>query len=136
MSLPSLQMVKCQHEHSNLSPFPLKTELTGIVQIHLGQVKVGETRYIQCILFSSLTLSNPQKTPTAISSLEDSSSSNPAFTHAKELRKEAIADLQKRWRCSIHSKDKDIMCWQSDDGICYELTFQQLGFWAIEIVRL
>ena len=47
-----------------------------------------------------------------------------------------MADLQKRWKCTLHSKNKDAFCWQSDDGICYELTFNNLGFWAIEIVRL
>jgi len=69
-----------------------------------------------------------------VSSLEDSMLSNPAFAHAKELRKEAMGDLQKHWRCSIHSKDRDSFCWQLDGGLCYKLTFQQLGFWAIEIV--
>lgn len=47
-----------------------------------------------------------------------------------------MADLQKRWKCVLHSKNKDAFCWQSDEGICYELTFNQLGYWAIEIVSL
>ena len=47
-----------------------------------------------------------------------------------------MADLQKRWKCVLHSKNKDTFCWQSDDGICYELTFNQLGYWAIEIVSI
>ena len=47
--------------------------------------------------------------------------------------KTMIADLQKCWKCTTHSKDKEKCCWQSE-GICYELSFNHLGFWAIEIV--
>ena len=68
-----------------------------------------------------------------VSSLEDQSS-NSALSNNIDLRKAAVADLQKRWRCSFHSKDgKDTICWQSE-GLCYEISISQLGYWAIEIV--
>lgn len=69
----------------------------------------------------------------------DNSSQDPsiaAFRQVQDLRKATLADLQKHWKCKLHSKDKDAFCWQSNDNICYELSFNQLGFWAIEIVRL
>jgi hypothetical protein len=52
------------------------------------------------------------------------------------LQKAAVADLQKHWKCALHSKNSDTFCWQSDEGICYELLYQQIGFWAIEMVSI
>ena len=70
----------------------------------------------------------------AQSMIDDQAPKILMFRKAKETQKTTVAELHKCWTCSIHSKDKDILCWQSDDGLCYELTFQHLGFWAIEIV--
>ncbi|KAH9955210.1 hypothetical protein BGW80DRAFT_1467220 [Lactifluus volemus] len=63
-------------------------------------------------------------------------SSNPS-THTQMSQKVAVADLQQRWKCLLHSKTKETFCWQSpqSNSICYELTFTQLGLWAMEIVR-
>lgn len=46
-----------------------------------------------------------------------------------------IAELQKRWHCDLHSKDKDAYCYQDVGSVCYELTIQNMTFWALEIVR-
>jgi hypothetical protein len=52
-----------------------------------------------------------------------------------ERRSNIIRDLQARWRCELHSKNKDITCWnEHDTGICYELAIPDLGYWAVEIV--
>jgi hypothetical protein len=48
--------------------------------------------------------------------------------------KDVVVALQKHWRYSIHSKDKDVLCWPSDKGVCYDLPYQELGFWAVKIV--
>ena len=69
-----------------------------------------------------------------MSGKEDSSSNAPEPNYAQRVIKETLADLQKHWKCSIHSKNKECFCWQFE-GICYELSFNQLGFWAVEIVR-
>jgi hypothetical protein len=63
----------------------------------------------------------------------DGSSSVPEGHHSQRKIKTMIADLQKRWKCEIHSKEKEKYCWKSE-GICYELSHNNLGFWAIEIV--
>lgn len=44
-----------------------------------------------------------------------------------------IGELQQRWKCQIHSKDKDVYCY-NDGHMCYILTIQNIGFWALEIV--
>jgi hypothetical protein len=52
-----------------------------------------------------------------------------------EQRRKAISDLQVRWRCEFHSKDKDVPCWnENGGGICYTLANHNLGYWAVEIV--
>ena len=63
----------------------------------------------------------------------DGTSNVPEDNHAQKAIKTTIADLQKRWKCDIHSKEKEKHCWQSE-GICHELSFNHFGFWAIEIV--
>jgi hypothetical protein len=51
-----------------------------------------------------------------------------------EQRGKVIGELQVRWRCELHSKDKDsVSCWKDKD-ICYVLANQNLNYWAIEIV--
>ncbi|KAH9955581.1 hypothetical protein BGW80DRAFT_1258085 [Lactifluus volemus] len=64
------------------------------------------------------------------------STSRPGATSA-DKQKVAVADLQQRWKCLLHSKTKETFCWQSpqSNSICYEFTFTQLGLWAMEIVR-
>lgn len=66
----------------------------------------------------------------------DTNNPSSTFRQVDELRKATVGDLEERWKCVLHSKNKDAFCWQSDDGICYELTYNQLGFWAVEIVSL
>lgn len=63
----------------------------------------------------------------------DDSASNVPENHAQTAIKNTIADLQKHWKCAIHSKEKDKYCWKFE-GICRELSFNNLGFWAVEIV--
>jgi hypothetical protein len=70
----------------------------------------------------------------AFSSLEDNLRSNPELVNMVDECKDMVTALWKCWRCSIHSKDKDILCWPSDKGVCYDLPYQELGFWAVEIV--
>lgn len=90
------------------------------------------------ILFSFVVIESLQKTASSAQSSIDTcdNPSSAAFQRVQELRKATMAELQTRWKCTLHSKNKDAFCWQSDDGICYELTFNHLGFWAIEIVCL
>jgi hypothetical protein len=46
-----------------------------------------------------------------------------------------LAALQVKWWCELHSKDKDVYCWNSKPGdICYALSHSNLGYWAMEIV--
>jgi hypothetical protein len=63
----------------------------------------------------------------------DGSLSVPEDHQSQRMIKAIIADLQKHWKCEIHSKEKEKYCWKSE-GICYELSHNNLGFWAIEIV--
>jgi hypothetical protein len=52
-----------------------------------------------------------------------------------EQRGKIISNLQARWRCELHSKDKDVPCWnENGSGICYALANHNLGYWAVEIV--
>jgi len=49
-------------------------------------------------------------------------------------REKYLEELQQRWKCPIHSKDKETYCY-NDGHICYVLTIQNMGYWALEIVR-
>lgn len=76
----------------------------------------------------------PSDAATQSSAVQDDGASNvPEENYAQKAIKATIAELQERWKCAIHSKNKEVYCWQSN-GICYELSFHNLGFWAIEIV--
>ena len=48
-------------------------------------------------------------------------------------REKYLEELQQHWKCTMHSKDKDTYCYK-DGHICYVLTIQNLGYWALEIV--
>jgi hypothetical protein len=80
-------------------------------------------------------LNNLQKAlAVAFLSLEDNLWSNPELVNMVDEHKDVVAALQKHWRYSIHSKDKDVLCWPSDKGVCYDLPYQELGFWAVKII--
>jgi hypothetical protein len=49
-------------------------------------------------------------------------------------RDKAIARLQTRWKCELHSKDKPVYCWNPSGAICYVLSHSNLGYWACDIV--
>jgi hypothetical protein len=58
-----------------------------------------------------------------------------AFDALKQQCAKIMGELQARWRCKLHSKDKDIYCWNlTESSVCYVLTISNLGFWAVDIV--
>ena len=62
----------------------------------------------------------------AQSMIDDQAPKILTFRKVKETQKTTVAELHKRWTCSIHSKDKDILCWQSDDGLATSSHFSIL----------
>lgn len=65
-----------------------------------------------------------------------------ANSEKEDRRKEIVEQLQQRWKCSTHTKSPQTPVWcysppgQGSSSICYPLTFTNMVFWAMEIVRI
>jgi hypothetical protein len=87
------------------------------------------TQHVLLIVPQNATASHAAIVPAA------DSAETTAFENLHDERTRVIGELQARWRCEVHSKDKDVHCWTATPGgVCYVLNLSNLGFWAVDIV--
>jgi len=68
------------------------------------------------------------------SSRQSAPSSSSGQSELSERRTNIIGELQERWKCSKHTKDRDVQCYNPSGNVCYVLTHSNLAFWALAIV--
>jgi hypothetical protein len=75
--------------------------------------------------------------PSHLSVTPDQPVQSLLFDLIKQDRIRVIGELQERWQCDVHSKDKDTHCWKpAGSSVCYALTLSNLGYWAMDVVSV